>query len=69
MDVGALAPFLWGFEEREKLLEFYERVSSARMHAARIRPEGGAQDLPIGLCEDVFKFAQQFASRIGNKDL
>ena len=50
MDVGALTPFLWGFEEREKLMEFYERVSGARMHAAYIRPGGVAQDLPVGLC-------------------
>ncbi len=64
MDVGALTPFLWGFEEREKLMEFYERVSGARMHAAYIRPGGVAQDLSIGLCEDIYKFAQQFASRI-----
>lgn len=64
MDVGALTPFLWGFEEREKLMEFYERVSGARMHAAYIRPGGVAQDLPVGLCEDVYKFALQFASRI-----
>ena len=64
MDVGALTPFLWGFEEREKLMEFYERVSGARMHAAYIRPGGVAQDLPLGLCEDIFKFSQQFASRI-----
>ena len=41
MDVGALTPFLWAFEEREKLMEFYERVSGARMHAAYIRPGGG----------------------------
>ena len=64
MDVGALTPFLWGFEEREKLMEFYERVSGARMHAAYIRPGGVAQDLPVGLCEDIFKFCQQYASRI-----
>jgi NADH dehydrogenase (ubiquinone) Fe-S protein 2 len=64
MDVGALTPFLWGFEEREKLMEFYERVSGARMHAAYIRPGGVAQDLPLGLCEDIYKFTQQFASRI-----
>jgi NADH dehydrogenase (ubiquinone) Fe-S protein 2 len=64
MDVGALTPFLWAFEEREKLMEFYERVSGARMHAAYIRPGGVSQDLPIGLCEDIFKFCQQFASRI-----
>jgi len=49
MDVGALTPFLWLFEEREKLMEFYERVSGARMHAAYIRPGGVAQDLPLGL--------------------
>ena len=64
LDVGALTPFLWGFEEREKLMEFYERVSGARMHAAYIRPGGVAQDLPIGLSEDIYRFARQFASRI-----
>jgi NADH dehydrogenase (ubiquinone) Fe-S protein 2 len=64
MDVGALTPFLWMFEEREKLMEFYERVSGARMHAAYFRPGGVAQDLPKGLCEDIYKFAAKFASRI-----
>uniref|UniRef100_Q8M1F6 NADH dehydrogenase [ubiquinone] iron-sulfur protein 2 n=1 Tax=Chaetosphaeridium globosum TaxID=96477 RepID=Q8M1F6_CHAGL len=64
MDVGALTPFLWAFEERERLMEFYERVSGARMHAAYIRPGGVAQDLPLGLSEDIYKFTQQFASRI-----
>lgn len=64
MDVGALTPFLWAFEEREKLLEFYERVSGARMHASYIRPGGVAQDMPLGLSEDIFIFTQQFASRI-----
>uniref|UniRef100_A0A385FBQ0 NADH dehydrogenase [ubiquinone] iron-sulfur protein 2 n=1 Tax=Brassica juncea TaxID=3707 RepID=A0A385FBQ0_BRAJU len=64
MDVGALTPFLWAFEEREKLLEFYERVSGARMHASFIRPGGVAQDLPLGLCRDIDSFTQQFASRI-----
>lgn len=48
MDVGALTPFLWAFEEREKLLEFYERVSGARMRASYIRPGGVAQDMPLG---------------------
>ena len=48
LDVGALTPFLWAFEEREKLMEFYERVSGARMHAAYIRPGGVASDIPIG---------------------
>ena len=64
LDVGALTPFLWAFEEREKLMEFYERVSGARMHAAYIRPGGVAQDLPVGLCEDIYKFSHQFSSRI-----
>ena len=64
MDVGALTPFLWAFEEREKLLEFYERVSGARMHANYIRPGGVAQDMPLGLSEDIYRFTQQFASRI-----
>ena len=64
MDVGALTPILWGFEEREKLMEFYERVSGARMHAAYIRPGGVASDIPLGLCDDIYKFATQFSSRI-----
>ena len=64
MDVGALTPILWGFEEREKLMEFYERVSGARMHAAYIRPGGVASDIPLGLCDDIYKFAMQFSSRI-----
>uniref|UniRef100_Q9TC96 NADH dehydrogenase [ubiquinone] iron-sulfur protein 2 n=1 Tax=Nephroselmis olivacea TaxID=31312 RepID=NDUS2_NEPOL len=64
MDVGALTPFLWAFEEREKLIEFYERVSGSRMHAAYIRPGGVACDLPANLCEDIYLFCQQFASRI-----
>jgi NADH dehydrogenase (ubiquinone) Fe-S protein 2 len=64
MDVGALTPFLWAFEEREKLMEFYERVSGARMHAAYIRPGGVAADLPLFLCHDIYKFAQQFPSRL-----
>lgn len=64
MDVGALTPFLWGFEEREKLMEFYERVSGARMHAAYIRPGGVASDLPHGLLDDIFKWATQFSSRV-----
>src|SRR5690348_12783844 len=45
LDVGALTPFLWGFEEREKLMEFYERVSGARMHAAYVRPGGVTEDI------------------------
>lgn len=64
MDVGALTPFLWAFEEREKLMEIYERVSGARMHANYIRPGGVSQDLPIGTLESLFQFILQFASRI-----
>jgi NADH dehydrogenase (ubiquinone) Fe-S protein 2 len=64
LDVGALTPFLWAFEEREKLMEFYERVSGARMHAAYIRPGGVSQDLPIGLVDDIYNFCLQFSSRI-----
>lgn len=64
LDVGALTPFLWGFEEREKLMEFYERVSGARMHAAYVRPGGVSQDLPVGLLDDIFVFIKQFGYRI-----
>ena len=64
LDVGALTPFLWGFEEREKLMEFYERVSGARFHAAYIRPGGVASDLPVGLLEDIYNFISQFGYRI-----
>jgi NADH dehydrogenase I D subunit len=64
LDVGALTPFLWGFEEREKLMEFYERVSGARMHANYIRPGGVSQDLPLGFLNDIYEFAYQFNSRI-----
>ena len=49
MDVGAVTPFLWAFEQRELLMEFYERVSGARLHAAYYRPGGVHQDLPAGM--------------------
>jgi len=64
MDVGALTPFLWGFEEREKLMEFYERVSGARLHAAYVRPGGVHQDIPVGLLDDIYQWATQFGDRI-----
>lgn len=64
LDVGAFTPFLWAFEEREKLMEFYERVSGARMHAAYIRPGGVHQDLPLGLLDDIYLFTERFHSRI-----
>ena len=56
MDVGALTPPLWGFEEREKLMVFYERASGSRMHAAYFRPGGVHQDLPPDLVEDIGVF-------------
>jgi NADH-quinone oxidoreductase subunit D len=64
LDVGAITPLLWGFEEREKLMEFYERVSGARLHAAYFRPGGVHQDLPAGLAEDIYAFIEQFPQRI-----
>jgi len=60
MDVGALTPPLWGFEEREKLMIFYERVSGARLHAAYVRPGGVHQDMPAGLDDDILEFCDQF---------
>ena len=64
LDVGAMTPLLWAFEEREKLMEFYERVSGARLHSAYIRPGGVSQDLPLGLCEDIYQFAAHFTQRV-----
>jgi len=64
MDVGALTPPLWGFEEREKLMVFYERASGARMHAAYFRPGGVHQDLPPQLVEDIGKWIDPFLKTI-----
>ena len=64
MDVGAMTPFLWAFEEREKLMEFYERISGARMHAAYFRPGGVSTDLPLGLLNDIYVFSNQFVTRL-----
>lgn len=64
LDVGAMTPYFWGFEEREKLMEFYERVSGARMHAAYFRPGGVNQDLPKGLLRDIYLFCDQFNTRL-----
>jgi NADH-quinone oxidoreductase subunit D len=60
MDVGAVTPFLWAFEERELLMEFYERVSGARLHACYYRPGGVHQDLPAGLLDDVLAWTERF---------
>lgn len=64
MDVGAMTPMLWAFEEREKLMEFYERVSGARMHAAYYRPGGVHSDLPKGLLSDIHIFLKMFNNKI-----
>ena len=56
LDVGALTPALWGFEEREKGMEFYERVCGARLHANYFRPGGVHQDLPAGLMDDMMEW-------------
>jgi len=64
MDVGASTPLLWSFEEREKLMEFYERVSGARMHAAYFRPGGVSLDIPKGLLNDIYIFINQFSLRL-----
>ena len=60
MDVGALTPPLWGFEEREKLMVFYERASGSRMHAAYFRPGGVHQDMPRKLIDDIHAFCDPF---------
>jgi NADH-quinone oxidoreductase subunit D len=60
LDVGALTPSLWGFEERETLMTFYERVSGSRLHANYFRAGGVHQDLPRGLDEDIAKFCISF---------
>ena len=68
MDVGALTPPLWGFEEREKLMVFYERASGSRMHAAYIRPGGVHQDLPHELVEDIGKWIDPFLKTVDDID-
>ncbi len=60
IDVGAVTPSLWGFEEREKLMVFYERVSGSRLHAAYFRPGGVHQDMPAGLADDINVFCDEF---------
>lgn len=64
LDVGAMTPILWAFEEREKLMEFYERASGARLHSAYFRPGGVHQDLPPALLEDIATFCETFPRHI-----
>ncbi|MEA5162449.1 NADH-quinone oxidoreductase subunit D [Cereibacter johrii] len=68
MDVGALTPPLWGFEEREKLMVFYERASGARLHAAYFRPGGVHQDLTPRLIEDIEEWAEHFPKVLDDLD-
>lgn len=68
MDVGALTPPLWGFEEREKLMVFYERACGARMHAAYFRPGGVHQDIPQQLVEDIGKWIDPFLKTVTDLD-
>jgi len=64
LDVGAMTPFLWAFEEREKLMEFYERASGARMHANYIRPGGVLYDLNLDFLDDIYYFLKKFLSNL-----
>ena len=68
MDVGALTPPLWGFEQREKLMVFYERASGARMHASYFRPGGVHQDLPQALVDDIDEFCTTFPKALADID-
>ena len=68
MDVGALTPPLWGFEEREKLMVFYERACGARMHAAYVRPGGVHQDLPEDLINDIDEWCDPFLKVVDDID-
>ena len=68
LDVGAMTPLLWGFEEREKLMEFYERACGARLHANYFRPGGVAADLPAGLLADIDAWCDQFPKFVNDFD-
>ncbi|HSA79339.1 MAG TPA: NADH-quinone oxidoreductase subunit D [Geminicoccaceae bacterium] len=68
LDIGAMTPLLWGFEEREKLMEFYERVSGARLHANYYRPGGVARDLPAGLTDDIRAWMTTFPALLDDID-
>lgn len=68
LDVGAMTPLLWLFEEREKILTFYERASGARFHAAYIRPGGVHQDIPAGMEDDIAVWAKGFVKHLDDMD-
>jgi NADH-quinone oxidoreductase subunit D len=69
MDVGAVTPFLWAFEQRELLMEFYDRASGARLHANYYRPGGVHQDLPAGLTDDIMAWAEKFPKVVDDIDV
>ena len=66
LDVGALTPSLWGFEERETLMSFYERASGSRLHANYFRPGGVHKDLPRNLLDDIILFSENFPKVLDN---
>lgn len=68
LDCGAMTPFLWGFEDRECLMEFYERVSGARLHANYFRPGGVHRDMPAGLAEDIQSFFTKFPQHLDDME-
>ncbi len=68
LDVGAMTPLLWLFEEREKILAFYERASGARFHSAYIRPGGVHQDIPAGMDADILCWAEGFIKYVDDVD-
>ena len=68
LDVGAMTPMFWAFEEREKLMEFYERVSGARLHANYIRPGGVNFDLPLGFLDDLYIYLQRLSIQLNEID-
>lgn len=68
LDVGATTPLLWLFEEREKIMEFYERVSGSRMHSNYFRPGGVASDLPDGLLEDILTFVEAYPKHLADTE-
>jgi len=69
MDVGAMTPFLWAFEQREHLMEIYERVSGARLHSAYFRPGGVHLDLPAGVLDDIMKWAEKFPAFVDDMEV
>jgi NADH-quinone oxidoreductase subunit D len=68
LDVGAMTPMLWAFEQRELLMEFYERVCGARLHAAYYRVGGVHQDMPAGMAEDIMAWTEQFPKHIDDME-